>query len=233
MPKNFTQVLLSKGQIFEAIVASKDGEKFWLKIGEQTLPVISEINLKEGQRIKLVVIGTRGEEILVKKISLADIEEKNGKKESLLKIIEKFGVSEKDVKGISDIVQKLPVESNTAVRYLLDPHLFAALLIPKENNINSFDKIEVMKYKGMAKEQDVWEVNFELEMAVLGHIEIVVKMLGTGLYTQIWASSKETENILRNRKKDVQVFCTNVEIIPVVEGPLIAKNSTENIDFVV
>lgn len=233
--KELNGLCLKAGQIFEGVVAAKEGEQFLLKMGEDFLPVRSETPLSIGQKVKLQVLGFRGEELLVKKLPLTEVEEAHKKEQQLIKLIEKFGgfKGEKEVSVIKQMIAKLPVDENTAVRYLLDPNLFTALLIPREKSHDAYDKVEITKYRGAMVKQDIWEVCFELEMPSLGHLELKIRMLGERLYTQIWADVPETENILRCRKEELERFCTNVEIIPVMEGPLITSDYTENIDLMV
>lgn len=225
---------LKPGQTFKAVVAAKDGQHYLLKMGENLLPVRSENLLSVGQQVKLHVLGFRGEELLVKKLPLSEGEEVDKNERQLIRVIEKYGVrGDKEIGVIKENIAKLPIEENTAVRYLLDPHLFTALLIPSEKENDSFDKLEITRYRGTMAKEDIWEVSFELEMATLGHLELKMKMLGENLFMQIWAGLPETENILKCKKNKLELFCTNVEIIPVNEGPLITGKYVENLDLMV
>jgi hypothetical protein len=163
------------------------------------------------------------------------LEENIRNKNHLLdRLIERYGFrGEKDTAVIKEAVQRLPIEENTAVRYLLDPFLFTALLIPGEKKDDVYNKLEISRYKGVVIQEDVWEVCFQLQLPVLKKIEIKLKMQNESLYAQIWADTLETENVLLSRKKDLERLCTKVEIIPYNEGPLIVDNYEQNIDFMV
>lgn len=232
--KNFADIFLNPGQIFEALVVSQEGEQYWLQVAGKMLPVRAETSLMIGQKLSLQVLGLQGEELLVKKLPLKVEDDYNKKEQLFLKMIKKYGSrGEKEVIAIKESLQKLPVDENTAVRYLLDPHLFTALLILKESADDCFDKIEVNTYKSSLGKDEIWEVIFELEMPLLGHLELKMKMLGKGLYMQIWAALTETENILRERKKELERFCPHVEIMAVENGPLVSVDYTKNIDLMV
>lgn len=231
--KDFAGLIMRPGQVFTGIVLAKEGTLNWLLIGDSLLQVRSEKTLRIGEKLKLRVLGFKGEDLLVEKLPLPIAED--GNKDGVLeKAIEKYGLrGEKETVAIKDAVLKLPVEENTAVRYLLDPFLFAALLIPKNKREDGYNKLEIVRYKGTMIKEDVWEVSFQLQMPVLKNIEIKLKLQYGNLYVQIWTDSAETENILQKKKEDIESFCTKVEIIPCAEGPLIIDYYKENIDFMV
>jgi hypothetical protein len=230
------RAFLTPGETFEATVISKDGEQILLRIKDQKLPVNSKIPLEVGQKLKLSVVGNQDNLILVKELPMTGQDMIIEKKEALIKAIEKFGPrSEKEMAFIKEAVQQLPVDENTAVRYLLDPHLYSALMIPTKDNSGIYDKIEFINYKGggVKKDQDIWEVSLELDLPSLGHMELKIKMMEGSIYTQVWAGSKETENILKNKKNELENYCKNIEIIPFNEGPILIANKLEEIDFMV
>lgn len=232
--KDFAGLILRPGQVFTGVIVAKEGKQYWLKAGENMLPVRSENPLEVGQKIKLHVLGFRGEDLLVEKLPWTMEEEGSKKAKVLARLIEKYGSrEEKELAVIKEALLKLPVEENTAVRYLLDPYLWAALLLPREKRDEGYNKLEISRYKGAVSKEDVWEVSLELQMPVLQKIEVKIKMQGGNLYTQIWADSGETVNILRNKEKDLERFCTSVEILPLEEGPLLRDNYMENINLTV
>lgn len=231
--KDFAGLILRPGQVFTGVVLAKETQLFWLKTGETFLPVRSEKPLEVGDLIKLRVLGYKGEDVLVEKLPLLP-EEVSSQAKSLDKLIEKYGPrGEKETAMIKEAVLKIPVEENTAVRYLLDPYLFAALLLPQENRTAGYNKIEIAKYRGAMLKEDVWEVGFQLQMPVLQNIEIKLKMQAGNIYVQIWTNCLQTEHLLQERKMEIESFCTKVEIIPVAEGPLIAESFQDNIDLMV
>jgi hypothetical protein len=232
--KDFAGLILRPGQVFKGVVLAKEGQQYWLKVGDNLLPVRADKSLQVGEQIKLRVLDFKGEDLLVERIPLQLEEGAQNKNHVINNLIERYGFrGEKETAVIKEAVQKLPVEENTAVRYLLDPFLFLALLIPGEKKDELYHKIEISRYKGAMIKEDVWEVCFQLQLSVLKNIEIKIKMQGASLYAQIWADTLETENILLSRKKDLEKLCTKVEIIPYNEGPLIVENYEQNIDFMV
>ena len=233
--KDFAGFILRPGQVFTGIVLAKEGQQYWLKVGESFLPVRADKSLQVGEQIKLRVLDFKGEDLLVERIPLMLEENAQNKTHLIDKLIERYGFrGEKETVVIKEAVQKLPVAENTAVRYLLDPFLFTALLIPAEKKDNdAYNKIEISRYKGVVIKDDVWEVCFQLQLPVLKNLEIKIKMQNESLYAQIWADTWETENILLSRKEDLERLCTKVEIIPYNEGPLIFDNYEQNIDFMV
>ena len=232
--KDFAGFILRPGQVFTGVVLAKEGQQYWLQIGENLLPVRAEKSLQVGEQLKLRVLGFKGEDLLVERTPLT-LEEKAQNKNHLLdRLIERYGFrGEKDTAVIKEAVQRLPIEENTAVRYLLDSFLFTALLIPGEKKNDVYNKLEISRYKGVVVKEDVWEVCFQLQLPILKNIEIKLKMQNESLYAQIWADNLETENILLSRKKDIEKLCTKVEIIPYNEGPLIVGNYEQNIDYMV
>ena len=74
----------------------------------------------------------------------------------LAKAVEKYGVrGKKELAILKEALQKLPVEENTAIRYLLDPHLGVALLFPAEKGEDVYNKLEIAKYNDLVTQEDV------------------------------------------------------------------------------
>jgi hypothetical protein len=234
--KDFDCLLLRPGQVFTGIVVSQvnAGKQYVLKTGENLIQVHSEKPLQIGQKIRLHVLGFEGKNLLVEKLSGTMEQEESKKAKVIARAIEKYGVKgEKEATVIKDTLRKLPIAEDTAIRYLLDPHLWAALLLPTKKGEDIYNKLEISKYSGVIIEEDFWEVNLELQLSILGKIEVKVKMQGENLYAQIWADSGETENVLQKQKKELEKFCTSVEIFPFEEGPLLITNHLDNIDLMV
>lgn len=225
------------GQVFSAVVAAQEGNLFFLQIGEKMFPVRAETSLTVGQKLKLQVLEWQGEELFVRNLPLGadDIAPGEGREQLIQKILEKYGLrGEKELQSVLDSLPKIPADEQTAVRYLLDPNLLAALLIPQENiEASWYDKIEISRYKALTGKEEIWEVVFELMLPVLGHLELKLKMFEQGLYLQIWAEAAETETLLRTRKDELAAFCSHVEIIAGAEGPLIKADLTKKIDVMV
>jgi hypothetical protein len=235
--KDSGTLLLKPGEIFQAKVVAQQGDRFLLQVGDKLLPVRAETSILPGQKLNLEVLEWRGEELLVRLLQTkaGDAGDNQPKvSEQLQKIIERFGFrGEKDLQTIFEALQKLPVEEQTAVRYLLDPNLLAALLIPQQDDQGkqSFDRIEVNRYQGaLANEEELWEVFFRLDLPHLGHLELKLKLADHRLFLQIWADSAATEQLLRSRKEDLMAFCALVDIVAVDEGPLVQADYTKNID---
>lgn len=229
---------LKPGQIFSAVVAAQEGNLFFLQIGEKMFPVRAQTSLTLGQRLTLQVLEWQGEELFVRNLPFgaADVVRCEGREQLLARVLEKFGLrGEKELQSVLDSLARIPADEQTAVRYLLDPNLVAALLIPKEQGQLAawYDKLEISRYKGMTGQEESWEVVFELNLPVLGHLELKLKMVEQGLYLQIWAEAAETETLLRTRKDELAGFCAHVEIIAGAEGPLLKADLTKKIDVMV
>lgn len=234
--KDLGGIMLKPGQLFSAVVAAQKGKLFFLQVGDKMLPVRAETDLTVGQKLTLQVIKWQGEELLVRQLPLAlpEVTKNETRQQQLLRILEKFGLSgEKELPTVLERMQKLPVDEQTAIRFLLDPSILTALLIPREKEQQWFDQIEINCYKGVAVQGQLWEVTFQLALPVLGHLEVKMKMVQQEIFTQIWTDSFAAETILREKQKDLAAVCTHVEIIPVAEGPLIKTDFTKKIDLMV
>jgi hypothetical protein len=227
---------LKPGQVFSAVVAAQEGNLFFLQIGEKMFPVRAQTNLTIGQHLTLQVLEWHGEELFVRNLPFGapDVGPGEEREQLLQRILEKFSVrGEKELQSVLDSLAKIPADEQTAVRYLLDPNLVAALLIPQEHLETGYDKLEISRYKGLTGQEEIWEVVFELSLPVLGHMELKLKMVEQGLYLQIWAEAAETETLLRTRKDELAVLCSHVEIVAGAEGPLIKADLTKKIDMMV
>lgn len=226
------------GQIMLAKVVAKEGETYFLQSGNQRFSGLSKSQLTVGQELELFVASNK-EGIVWLKIVTPDSEMKstNTKEKPQNEMAEarnqaiRYGVvNEKELGEISTLRQGIPVDESTAVRYLLDPHLLTAVLLPEMPPHKNKGSIEVTQYKNSAIRQNVWEITMELNMESLGLVEVKIRLADNKIFVQIWAEQMQTETIIRQNKNELEDAHLKIEIIPVNQGPLIYREK-ENIDY--
>lgn len=209
---------LLPGQRLEAVVADKNGNMFILKTNSDILLVTSDKPLQKGERLEL--FASQEDDNLV--LWLVQEEEEQGK--GLVKLkqaLKRYGATEeREVSQVREHLQKIPIDEKTAVRYLLDPHLLSALLLPMQPR-KDYNRVEIGQYKSASTKQNIYEVVLNLEMDRLGHLEIVLKMIDGKIYSRIWSSSADTESILRQNQEELSAPVCYLEIVPVSAGPLV------------
>jgi len=228
-----TALTLRAGEVLEALVLSKEGDTYLLQTGGDKFYARSEAPLQAGELVRLSVLGRRDDDILLKNITLIPGEEADeAAADRIARLIKKYGLTqEKEIFQVRESLTRIPCEETRAVRYLLDPHLLAALLIPAENRDETYQKIEINGYKSTAMKKNVWEVILELDMPELGRLDLAFKMVEDHLYLRVWAELADTESLLRQKQEVIASVCTQMEIIPALQGPLFCKDAHRNIDL--
>lgn len=224
------------GLQLEGVVQQKIGDIFVLTIDKEKFYVRSEDPLPVEKTIKIVAEINKEGKVLLKAAlqPLQSPDENTLPLDKIRDIAKKYGLeNEKDIERLHNYMQRIPGEDRTAIRYLLDTNLLAALLFPRMFQEDKYDKLEVIKYQRAGDNQKIWEICFDLQLEKLGHIEARMKMIDERIYTQLWAESSETEEILRGESKKLSRSNVFVEIVPVLKGPLIVKNNEDNIDLMV
>ncbi|PKM90424.1 MAG: hypothetical protein CVU87_02315 [Firmicutes bacterium HGW-Firmicutes-12] len=230
-PDSDTQIKLSVGQIIKAQVLSKEGDLYLLQNGDKRFFAKAENSLEPGQIILLEVLGNKEENIVMKRVEGILEKKDENAFDPVKQLMKKFGINtEKDLLQVQHAIKDIPCEPTIATRYLLDPHLLTALLLPSYLNEDEYNRIEVNCYKSAQSNQDIFEVSMELELSQLGHIEITVKSIENNIYTRIWADVQTTEEILKSKIEEIQDICPRIELIPARQGPLIVRDIQKKVD---
>lgn len=225
------------GQRLEALVLSKEGDDYLLQSGAKLFRAKSDLTLPVGAKLFLYVSEQTDNRTLLKielpaKNEMPNLIEQEQVLERVRLLAAKYGfMGEKEIGQLAEQLAKLPVDEKTGVRYLLDPHLATAVIITDQLRPNHQAKIEIEQYKQVAGNQRVWEVNLDVNLTQLGSVEIIIKMIDGRIYARIWAEQAETEALLRARQGDLDLQIFLVEIVPVTVGPLIPRETKENIDM--
>lgn len=222
------------GERMEAQVMSREGDNYLVQAGARLFRAESTLSLPVGAELILVVAEQKdGRTYLKLEQALKhDSSEQEQGQDRVRRLAAKYGVTgEKEISQLAEQLAKLPVEEMTGVRWLLDPHLAAGVIIIPYKGSDPEARIEIGQYKQAAGQERVWEVSFDLELARLGLLEIVIKLLNGRIYTRIWAEKPETEALLKARQDELDLLDAQVEIVAVNAGPIIARDTRESIDL--
>lgn len=226
------KISLNIGQTIEAQVLSKNEDLYLLQNKDRSFYAKSETELEIGQKIILQVLGNKDELVYLKRVVDLPKDYENNTTDHSKQLLKKFGeMTEKEIQQIMLAIREIPCESTTAVRYLLDPYLLTAILLPSPIKNEEYDKIEINSYKNGQSKQDVFEIFLDLSLSRLGHIEIMVRSIANNVHTRIWAASEETEELLKTQIKEMEEICSHVEIVPLVQGPLIIRDMQKSLDI--
>lgn len=223
------------GQVIEARVLSKEGNFYLLSFGEKQFWAEAEYNLQTGQRVLLEVLGSKNEMVYLKRTDDLLTGNRDKKEDgSLRQLIGKYGfTAEKEIMQIESLVKNIPCDQALAVRFLLDPHVIAAILFPFGTQEAAMQKIEVDCYKAPVGGLEVFEILLELELERLGHIEIAVKSVEGTIFTRIWSQSEETWRLLSDSLDNLRQICKNVELVSVDQGSLLRRSMPKKVDIIV
>lgn len=219
------------GTIFTATVKDKATQYYRIEIEGKQYFVESDSELPLGEKLQLIT-----KETVDNKIKLQYLPPQQNKQdhpiEKVRALVAKYGFQgEKELYQLAEKLAQLPVDPQTGVRYLLDPHLATAVIIPAPQKDLENTKIEIKEYQESQRGQRVWELSLDLNLAQLGSLEIVLKLIDNKIYTRIWAKEPSTEALLREKQRELSQISTILEIVPVAAGPLIPKEPAENIDL--
>ncbi|MCR4442744.1 MAG: hypothetical protein QHH10_10485 [Peptococcaceae bacterium] len=227
-----TVLKLAAGQEVVALVAGKEGDVYLLQVGERSFLAKSEIPLETGEVIKLIVLGPKDQAVLLKKIPFFPVEKEETITGGIKQLLARQGITgEKETGKLISALKRIPVEEKTGLRYLLDPHLVAAVLLNAGLNEEKLQRIEINRYKSQHSSKDVYEIWMGLNMNTLGRIEVAIKMVEENIFARIWAELPETESILRERKDEIQAVIAAVEIVPVMSGPIFPRKQDISLDI--
>ena len=220
----------SVGQTIEALIIAKEGDSYLLQEGTRSFSARAESPLPLGETVQLLVLEINNEAVILKLVS--PLSENSDKPDEKIKqIIRKFGVTgEKEIMQTKLESIRIPCDENSAVKYLLDPHLLLALLIPGNAEAKEYQKLEIYEYKGQGKNGKTSEVCFKLDFDELGRIEILMRYIDNSIYTRIWAELAETKRLLEDNRKTLISICSHTEIVATFEGPLFRNEVHENVD---
>lgn len=222
---------LLPGSIVTVTVKDKAGQYYLIEIEGKEYFLESDTELLVGGKLQLMTKETVGNRISLQR-PLPQQGRHDQPIEKIKPLAARYGFQgEKEISQLVEKLAQLPVEPQTAVRYLLDPHLATAVIIPAPQKELEETKIEVKKYKESCNGQKVWEVSLDLDFAQLGSMEIVLKLIDGKIYTRLWAKEPSTELLLRERQKELTALSTVIEIVAAQAGPLIPREPTENIDL--
>lgn len=227
--KDISMLKLMPGQKIIALVISNEGDTYLLQKGESVFTAKASTPLELGQWVKLEVLDSETQTLLLKKIS-DEVNSKNtADKKSLL--IKKYGdFSSNELAKIEEMISKLNIDDNKTIKALLDPHILSTLFLPNSLNNDYKKRIEINHYKNIDKKQSIFEICFELDFELIGHVEVIIKWIDGALYARIWPESSETERLLQSRCEELQEHFTWVEVLKFKQGPIIAREMTEKID---
>lgn len=221
------------GEVMEALVLSKQGDAYLLKTGGNEFLARSEQPLQTGKLVRLLVLGSKDDTILLKNMSAQPGEEaERASGDRTLQLIRKYGITqEKEIILVRELLNRIPCEENTAVRCLLDPYLLAALFIPGQGRDQEYQKLEISGYNSAIENKRVWEVCIDLDMPELGRLDLNVRMVESCIFLRIWAESKQTEDLLRAGRAELAAVCPQIEIVPAAHGPLFRNEPHRDIDL--
>lgn len=229
---NIEELHLTVGQKITVQVIAREGELYLLRLGSASFLAKADAALAIEEWVDLVVEGSRDNIVLLKKTTVESRKPDDNIADNPLRIIlEKYGVTgEQDMNKLQSLANSLPLHENTVVRCLLDPNLAAMLLLPEPTKQGYYQKVEIRRHPGNnVRPEDYWEVIIALEPENLGRLEINVLLTPRGLSARIWAREESTEEMLRERCRELDGFCVT-EIIPSADRPLLSGDEHEFID---
>lgn len=229
-PDQETGLKFKAGQVLEAQVVAQKGDLFLLEHQGKRFYAKAETPLEPGQKMQLVVVENRGELHVLKKMTPGENEVWERENGTRL-VMKRYGLSgENQMSQIENNLGKIPAEPAAAVRYLLDPHLVAALFLPNPQLAEDFYRLEINDCRKAPGGQDAVEVCLDLSTENLGRMEIIIRYLGGKIYTRIWAESPQTEELLAGEQAMLTEISPNIEIVPAAQGPILAYHSQKSLD---
>lgn len=224
------ELKLAVGQVLSARVVSAEGGLYLLQSGENTFYAKAETMLEVGAKVLLEVLGQKDGAVLLKRLEQPAQQTEETAADPLRLLLRKYGLStEKDFQRVMESLREVPFEKLTAARYVVDPHLLAALLLPSPAKPEEFHKFEVYGYKKSRTETDIFEVSLELELERLGHVEVSIKAIDGLIFTRIWAENEDASTFLQ--KEIARLGTAGVELVPAAQGPLIVREALKEVDI--
>jgi len=184
-----------------------------------------------GDKLQLLARKIEGNKIILQQ-TMTEKQEHRPLQEQIRQLAAKYGfTSEKELSQLAEKLSRLPVDEKTGVRYLLDPNLHTAVIIPATQSEEHNTRIEVEEYRQVPGNQRIYEVNLDVKLAQLGSVEISLKMVEGRIYGRIWAENPATEALLWERYNELKEVAELLDIVPAAAGPLIPKDYDEIIDL--
>jgi flagellar hook-length control protein FliK len=219
------------GEKLNLLVTGKHGEGYVMKYGNEWLLIHIHEDLKKGEQIAFVVLSDSKKQSILKRIAQGP-EKPMDETEKAQQVLRRFGVNgSRDMQAIQVQASKIPGEQTTALRYLLDPNLMAALLLPEQARQQVYQRVEVTQYQGGIQREESYEIALCLDMEHLGHLEVSLRWTGGSMFTRIWADSVETELDLTRNKEAIEALGMYLEVIPFAMGPLVERDYSVTLDM--
>jgi hypothetical protein len=218
------------GEKLNLMVMGKMGDGYIVKSGNHMLLIHIQDQLSRGEYAQFVVLSDSKKQSVLKRISQGP-EKPMGDAEKAQQVMRRFGVTgARDMQAVQVHARKIPGEQTTALRYLLDPNLLAALLMPEQAR-QVYQRVEVTQYQGNAQQDESYEIALCLDLEYLGHVEISMRWIQGTMITRIWADSTDTEMDLARRKEEIEALGMYLEIVPFPMGPLVERDYAVTLDM--
>lgn len=222
---------LLPGETFTAVVKSKSGNYYLVEAGSDSFFLEADTDLQPEERLQLLVKEEARDKVMLERTMPNSVEQEKVLERVRL-LAAKYGFTgEKEITQLAEQLAKLPVDEKTGIRYLLDPHLATAVVIPGQILAKHQAKIEIEQYKQATGGQRIWEVSLDVNLAQLGQVELVLKLIDGRIYAWMWAEQPETEALLKAKQNELDLQAFLVEIVPVTAGPLIPRETEDIIDM--
>jgi hypothetical protein len=218
------------GEKLNLTVMGKTGDGYIVKSGNDLLLLNMQDQLTRGEQVCFVVLSDSRKQSVLKRISQGP-EKPMDDAEKAQQVLRRFGIAgSRDMQTVQAQARKIPGEQTTALRYLLDPNLLAAMLMPEQTR-PVYQRVEVTQYQGGAGREDSYEIALCLDLEHLGHLEISLRWTQGMMTTRIWADSVETETELTQRKEEIEALGMYLEIVPFSLGPLVERDYSVTLDM--
>lgn len=231
LPEPAIPQVLAAGQLLEAVVVAQKGDAVLLQSGRESFWAQAEKPLAEGDCVRLTVLEIRDGIIYMRREPEDRMTSVTQLSSACKRLLAKLGVeAEQEVLVVEKSLARIPGNDTTAVRYLLDPHLLAALFLPLDHSWLRYHKIEVSRYKSTVNKRTVWEIFLDLNFANLGHLEISIQYVNETVYTRIRSDNSGTEELLKENLNELVQKGSYVEVVPYNSGSLRKQESEGPVD---
>lgn len=218
------------GEKLNLTVMGKIGNGYIVKSGTDLLLINIQDQLTRGEQALFVVLSDSKKQSVLKRISQGP-EKPMDDAEKTQQVLRRFGVAgARDMQTVQAHARKIPGEQTAALRYLLDPNLLAAVLMPEQAR-QVYQRVEVTQYQGGVGREESYEIALCLDLEYLGHLEISIRWTQGMITTRIWADSAETEMDLARRKEEMEALGMYLEVVPFPMGPLVERDYSVTLDM--
>jgi hypothetical protein len=218
------------GEKLNLTVMGKAGNGYIVKSGNDLLLIDIQDQLTRGERALFVVLSDSKKQSVLKRISQGP-DKPMDDAEKTQQALRRFGiVGARDMQTVQAHARKIPGEQTAALRYLLDPNLLAAMLVPEQAR-QVYQRVEVTQYQGGVGREESYEIALCLDLEHLGYLEISMRWTQGMIMTRIWADSPETEMDLVRRKEEIEAMGMYLEVVPFPMGPLVERDYSVTLDM--